>query len=151
MANRIASIHVHAGIYRMEIYAIILPSSWFSVAHSNKNFYSILIFQIQKCDKQREETQFCTVEIHVDCCHGNINWGQHFRIFTHQGSLHETLVCIFQQNLLDRDFHEHFRKWSSFSKICKRKSIQNQNISCINKTRQNYSFYKNKSLICYSF
>ena len=32
MANRIVS--VHAGIYRMGIYAIMLPSSGFSVAHS---------------------------------------------------------------------------------------------------------------------
>ena len=31
MANRIVS--VHAGIYGMGIYAIMLPSSWFSVAH----------------------------------------------------------------------------------------------------------------------
>ena len=31
MANRIVS--VHAGIYEMEIYAIMLPSSGFSVAH----------------------------------------------------------------------------------------------------------------------
>ena len=33
MANRIIS--VHAGIYGMGIYAIMLPSSGFSVAHSN--------------------------------------------------------------------------------------------------------------------
>ena len=32
MANRIVS--VHAGIYGMGIYAIMLPSSGFSVAHS---------------------------------------------------------------------------------------------------------------------
>ena len=31
MAKRIVS--VHAGIYGMGIYAIMLPSSWFSVAH----------------------------------------------------------------------------------------------------------------------
>ena len=33
MANRIVSIH--AGIYGMEIYAIMVPSSGFSVAHSS--------------------------------------------------------------------------------------------------------------------
>ena len=35
MANRIVS--VHAGIYGMGIYAIMLPSSGFSVAHSPAN------------------------------------------------------------------------------------------------------------------
>ena len=34
MANRIVS--VHAGIYGMGIYAIMLPSSWFSVAHCER-------------------------------------------------------------------------------------------------------------------
>ena len=38
MANRIVS--VHAGIYGMGIYAIMLPSSGFSVAHSvNASLY----------------------------------------------------------------------------------------------------------------
>ena len=35
MANRIVS--VHAGIYGMGIYAIILPSSGFTVAHSQRH------------------------------------------------------------------------------------------------------------------
>ena len=33
MANRIVSVGLHAGIYGMGIYAIMLPSSGFSVAH----------------------------------------------------------------------------------------------------------------------
>ena len=44
MANRIVS--VHAGIYGMGIYAIMLPSSGFSVAHWSQetSYFSLLQF-----------------------------------------------------------------------------------------------------------
>ena len=48
MANRIVS--VHAGIYGMGIYAIMLPSNGFSVAHYRRAgvyFYSII--EIRQC------------------------------------------------------------------------------------------------------
>ena len=40
MANRIVS--VHAGIYGMGIYAIMLPSSGFSVTHSFRQHFTLL-------------------------------------------------------------------------------------------------------------
>ena len=41
MANRIVS--VHAGIYGMGIYAIMLPSSGFSVAHCLESDFWVLL------------------------------------------------------------------------------------------------------------
>ena len=43
MANRIVS--VHAGIYEMGIYVIMLPSSGFSVAHSPSNQVHIALYK----------------------------------------------------------------------------------------------------------
>ena len=48
MANRIVS--VHAGIYGMGIYAIMLPSSGFSVAHWHNTFVYNLILPHIVCE-----------------------------------------------------------------------------------------------------
>ena len=48
MANRIVS--VHAGIYVMGIYAIMLPSSGFSVAHCASYMTHIYLYNTQTID-----------------------------------------------------------------------------------------------------
>ena len=41
MANRIVNVGLHTGIYGIGIYAIMLPSSGFSVAHCSMSFVGI--------------------------------------------------------------------------------------------------------------
>ena len=66
MANRIVS--VHAGIYGMGIYAIMLPSSGFSVAHYTASYTTLALehMKTNRSDHTRRAVIFYTYSRYVD-------------------------------------------------------------------------------------